>query len=74
MAITQWILGDPPDVAGLQIAPVIPASGRVSRRAAATGVWFITSRVERRGPGNAVRLVVDGQRFREMSSRCRRPA
>jgi cellobiose phosphorylase len=61
VAISQWILGIRPTLAGLQIAPVIPAdcpgfeATRVFR-----GVTYRIS-VERRGRGNAVALTVDGR-------------
>ena len=59
-AITQWILGIRPDYAGLRIAPVIPERWpgfRALRRF--RGVVY-DIRVHREGPGNTVRLVVDG--------------
>jgi cellobiose phosphorylase len=61
VAITQWILGIRPTYDGLQVAPVIPStwSGfdaiRIYR-----GVRY-KIHVERRGPGNAVQLEVDGK-------------
>ena len=61
VAITQWILGVRPTYAGLQIAPVIPASwpGFKARRVF-RGVTYSIS-VERVGEGNRVSLTVDGQ-------------
>jgi cellobiose phosphorylase len=59
-AITQWILGVRPEYDGLRIAPVIPErwSGfQATRRF--RGVTY-RIQVERRGPGNDVRLTVDG--------------
>jgi cellobiose phosphorylase len=59
-AITQWILGVRPEYDGLRIAPVIPErwSGfQATRRF--RGVTY-QIQVERRGPGNGVRLTVDG--------------
>jgi cellobiose phosphorylase len=61
VAITQWILGIRPTLAGLQVAPVLPGdwpgfeATRVYR-----GVTYEIS-VARVGPGNVVSLVVDGQ-------------
>jgi cellobiose phosphorylase len=60
VAVTQWILGIRPTFDGLQIAPELPAewSGfgavRIYR-----GVRY-EIKVERRKPGNNLRLVVDG--------------
>ena len=61
MAITQWILGIRPTYEGLQVAPVIP-SGWDGFEAARSyrGVRYAI-RVERKGPGNNVRLEVDGK-------------
>jgi cellobiose phosphorylase len=61
VAITQWILGIRPTYAGLQIAPVIPASWAGFT---ATRVWRgVTYHIDvrRAGEGNAVSLIVDGQ-------------
>jgi cellobiose phosphorylase len=60
-AITQWILGVRPGLKGLQIAPVIPSSweGFTARRTW-RGVTY-NIHVRRAGPGNSVRLIVDGQ-------------
>jgi cellobiose phosphorylase len=61
VAITQWILGIRPTFDGLQIAPVIPANWdgfhamRVFR-----GVTY-RIQVTRKGAGNGVSLLVDGQ-------------
>ena len=60
-AITQWILGIRPAYDGLQIAPAIPErwSGfRAVRRF--RGVTYNVS-VRRAGPGNKVKLTVDGR-------------
>ena len=60
-AITQWILGIRPEYDGLRVAPVIPASWpgfTVSRRF--RGVTYDIA-VKRAGPGNAVKLTVDGK-------------
>ncbi len=60
-AITQWILGVRPDYAGLRIAPVIPENWdgfTVSRRF--RGVTYDVA-VKRAGPGNKVKLTVDGK-------------
>jgi cellobiose phosphorylase len=61
VAISQWILGIRPTLAGLQIAPVIPSdwSGFQATRVY-RGVTYSIS-VDRAGEGNAVSLVVDGQ-------------
>jgi cellobiose phosphorylase len=60
-AITQWILGVRPEHDGLRIAPVVPE--RWSGFQATRQFRGITYRiqVERRGPGNGVRLTVDGR-------------
>jgi len=60
-AITQWILGIRPTLAGLEIAPVMPTnwSGFKARRVYRGVTYDIT--VERAGPGSTVSLVVDGQ-------------
>jgi cellobiose phosphorylase len=61
VAITQWILGIRPTYEGLQIAPVIPSSWdgfeavRIYR-----GVRY-EIRVERRGSGSNVQLLIDGE-------------
>ncbi len=63
-AITQWILGIRPEYRGLRIAPVVPESWSgfsVKRRF--RGVTFDIA-VARAGPGNAVRLTVDGKTIR----------
>jgi len=60
VAITQWILGIRPTYHGLEIAPVIPShwdgfeAVRIYR-----GVKYMI-RVLRKGPGNDIRLEVDG--------------
>jgi cellobiose phosphorylase len=61
VAITQWILGIRPDYAGLRVEPVLPRGwdGFTATRVFRDTVYDIT--VERRGPGNAVSLTVDGQ-------------
>jgi cellobiose phosphorylase len=59
-AITQWILGIRPAYDGLQIAPVIPerwAGFQAVRRF--RGVTYRIT-VRREGPGNRVKLFVDG--------------
>jgi len=62
VAISQWILGIRPTYAGLQIAPVIPGDwpGFEAKRTF-RGVLYRIS-VERVGPGNALSLMVNGQR------------
>jgi cellobiose phosphorylase len=60
-AIVQWILGIRPAYDGLQIAPAIPerwTGFRAVRRF--RGVTYDIT-VRREGPGNAVKLTVDGQ-------------
>jgi len=60
-AIVQWILGIRPAYDGLQIAPSIPerwAGFRAVRRF--RGVTYNIT-VRREGPGNGVKLTVDGQ-------------
>ncbi len=61
VAITQWILGIRPDWDSLQISPVIPADwqGFTARREF-RGVTYHIS-VKRSGPGNSVKLSVDGK-------------
>jgi cellobiose phosphorylase len=61
VAATQWILGVRPTHAGLRVAPAIPAewSGFSLRRRFRGTTYDIT--VTRKGPGNAVSLVVDGK-------------
>jgi cellobiose phosphorylase len=61
VAITQWILGIRPTFEGLQVAPVMPStwSGfEVAREF--RGVRYVVQ-VKRTGPGNRVRLEVDGK-------------
>jgi cellobiose phosphorylase len=60
VAITQWILGVRPTFDGLMVAPVVPDSWdgfAVSRLY--RGVTYKVT-VKRKGPGNAIRLEVDG--------------
>ncbi len=61
VAITQWILGIRPDYAGLRVEPVLPKGwdGFTATRVFRDTIYDI--KVERRGPGNAVSLTVDGQ-------------
>ena len=61
VAITQWILGIRPSFQGLQVAPVIPEDwpGFAVRRIFRGKTYNI--KITRRGPGNAVALVVDGK-------------
>jgi cellobiose phosphorylase len=60
VAITQWILGIRPTFEGLEVAPVIPSAwdGFEAVRSF-RGVRY-EIKVKRRGPGNSVRLEVDG--------------
>ena len=61
VAVTQWILGIRPGYDGLQVAPVIPSTwdGFDAVRNF-RGVRY-QIKVQRRGPGNRVRLEVDGK-------------
>ena len=61
VAITQWILGIRPTFDGLQISPVVPAawSGFTARREFRGVTYQI--RVKRIGPGNDLKLIVDGE-------------
>jgi cellobiose phosphorylase len=61
VAITQWILGIRPTLAGLQVAPAIPAGwqGFTARRRY-RGVTYQIE-VKRAGAGNSVSVVADGQ-------------
>ena len=61
VAITQWILGIRPEHAGLRIAPVMSGAwdGFTATRVFREVTYHI--QVERRGPGNAVALTVDGR-------------
>ena len=61
VAITQWILGIRPTLDGLQISPAIPGHWPgFSATRFFRGVKYQIA-VQRRGPGNAVTLIVDGQ-------------
>jgi cellobiose phosphorylase len=61
VAVTQWILGIRPTHAGLRIAPAIPSAWPgFSARRSFRGTWYNIT-VTRQGPGNAVRLTVDGK-------------
>jgi cellobiose phosphorylase len=60
-AITQWILGIRANYDGLQVSPVIPEGWNSF---SATRIWRGVAyhiQVERRGAGNAVQLLVNGQ-------------
>jgi len=61
VAITQWILGIRPTLAGLRIAPAIPNEwkGFTAVRVFQGTTYHIT--VERAGPGNTAAITVDGQ-------------
>jgi cellobiose phosphorylase len=61
VAITQWILGIHPGYDGLEVMPVIPSdwSGYEATRIY-RGVCY-EIKVSRKGPGNHVRLIVDGK-------------
>jgi len=61
VAISQWILGIRPTYDGLQVAPVMPSAWeRFEATRRYRGVRYVIS-VERNGPGNEVRLTVDGK-------------
>jgi cellobiose phosphorylase len=61
VAVTQHILGLQPTLDGLKIAPVIPPewTGFTAQRKFCGVTYDIT--VKRAGPGNHVKLVVDGK-------------
>jgi cellobiose phosphorylase len=61
VAITQWILGIRPTFDGLEVAPVLPPTwdGFTAQRLY-RGVRYVIH-VQRQGPGNAIRMEVDGQ-------------
>ena len=73
VAITQWILGIRPSYDGLEIAPVLPPEWRgYHGERIFRGVRY-QIQVERNGPGNTVRLEVDGKtNFREDTPAARR--
>jgi cellobiose phosphorylase len=61
VAVTEWILGIRPTHVGLQVAPAIPPGwpGFACRRRFRGTTYEIS--VTRIGPGDTVRLVVDGR-------------
>jgi cellobiose phosphorylase len=61
VAISHWILGIRPELHGLRVEPVIPASwdGFQAVRQFRGATYNIT--VRRSGPGSTVTLTVDGQ-------------
>jgi cellobiose phosphorylase len=60
VAATQWILGIRPTFDGLRVAPVLPAAWpRFTAHREFRGTAYEIS-VRRKGPGNAVTMVVDG--------------
>ncbi len=63
VAITQWILGLRPTYEGLKFAPVVPDSWQnfQLKRAHRGAVYEID--VRRQGPGNQIRLEVDGRQI-----------
>jgi cellobiose phosphorylase len=61
LAITQWILGVRPTLQGLQIAPVIPESWEGFEVVRCFRGVRYHIQVERIGPGNRVRLSLDGR-------------
>jgi len=60
VAITQWILGIRPTFDGLQVSPIIPASWNGFEAVRKFRGVRYEIKVERKGPGNQVSLVVDG--------------
>jgi cellobiose phosphorylase len=61
VAITQWIIGIRPTFDGLEVAPVIPTGWtgfEAVRRFRGVNYQI---KVQRRGPGNSIRLEVDGK-------------
>jgi len=60
VAITQWILGIRPTFDGLQVAPVIPSTWNGFEAARSYRGVRYELRVKRDGPGDGVRLEVDG--------------
>jgi cellobiose phosphorylase len=60
-AITQWILGIRPDYEGLRIAPVIPERWTGFRAVRKFRGVRYQIQVRRQGPGNQVKLSVDGR-------------
>ena len=61
VAITQWILGIRAELDGLRIQPVIPGTWEgFNATRQFRGVTY-QIKVRREGPGNTVRLMVDGQ-------------
>jgi cellobiose phosphorylase len=61
VAMTQWILGIRPTHEGLRIAPCLPAAwGGFSASRRFRGIEYDIT-LTRRGPGNAVSLVVNGE-------------
>jgi cellobiose phosphorylase len=61
VAISQHILGIKPTYEGLMVAPVIPSEWQgFEARRKFRGVTYLI-RVERKGPGNTVQLIVDGK-------------
>ena len=61
VAITQWILGIRPTFDGLSIAPVIPPEWEGFKATRSYRGARYEIRVVREGPGNTVRLEVDGK-------------
>jgi cellobiose phosphorylase len=61
VAITQFILGIRPTYTGLQIAPVIPTSWTGFEAQRLFRCIHYNIHVERQGPGNQVKIIVDGE-------------
>jgi cellobiose phosphorylase len=60
IAITQWILGIRPTFDGLEVVPVIPSAWEGFEAARSFRGVRYEIKVKRKGPGNGVRLEVDG--------------
>ncbi len=61
VAITQWILGIRPEFDGLRVQPIIPNNWKgFKAQRKFRGVTYDIE-VNRKGPGNAIAIVVDGQ-------------
>ena len=61
VAITQWILGIRPAFDGLCVAPVIPSSWSGFHAVRSFRGVRYEIQVERCGPGNTIRLEIDGR-------------
>jgi cellobiose phosphorylase len=61
IAITQWILGIRPTFDGLELSPVMPSAWDGFEAVRSFRGVSYEIRVKRKGPGNRVRLEVDGK-------------